>query len=45
VPVEEVFHCYNVVEEYQEEEYPRNVQIKKTRDEHVVEGPKLEFFM
>jgi hypothetical protein len=28
-PVEEVFHCYNVVEEYQEEEYPRNVQIKK----------------
>jgi len=40
--VEEVFHCYNVVEEYQEEEDPRNVQIPKIEGEHTVEGPNIE---
>jgi hypothetical protein len=40
--VEEVFHCYNVVEQYQEEEDPRNVKILETEGERAVEGPKLK---
>jgi hypothetical protein len=36
-------HCYNVVEEDQEEdEDPRNVKIPETEGEHAVEGPQLE---
>jgi hypothetical protein len=42
VTVEEVLHCYNVVEEDQEDEDPRNVQIPETEGERAVEGPELE---
>jgi hypothetical protein len=40
--VEEVLHYYNVVEEDQEDEDPRNLQIPETEGEHAVEGPQLE---
>jgi hypothetical protein len=42
VTVEEVLHCYNVVEEDQEDEDPRNLQIPETEGECAVEGPELE---
>jgi len=40
--VYEVFHCYNVVEENQEDEYPRKFQIPKNEGEHAIEGLELE---
>jgi hypothetical protein len=39
-------HCYNVVEEDQEEEEdPINVKIPETKGVHVIEGPKLEYVL
>jgi len=40
--VEEVLHYYNVVEDYQEDEYPRNLQILETNRERTIEGPNLK---
>jgi hypothetical protein len=42
VTYKEILHFYNVVEEYQDEEDPRNVQIPKIEGERTVEGPKIE---
>jgi hypothetical protein len=40
--IHELLECYNVAKEYQEEEDPRNVQVPKTKGEHIVVGPELE---
>jgi hypothetical protein len=37
--VHELLECYNVAKEEHDEEDPRNVQVTKTKGEHVVEGP------
>jgi hypothetical protein len=42
VTVHELLECYNVTEEDQEEEDPRNVQVPETEGEHTVVGPELE---
>lgn len=34
--------CYNVTNEYEEEDYPRNLQITETKGERKVVGPELE---
>jgi hypothetical protein len=40
--VEEILNCYNVAEEDQENEDPKNLQIPETEGEHAVERPELE---
>jgi hypothetical protein len=35
----QLLECYNVAQEVQEEEDPKNVQILETKGECVVEGP------
>jgi hypothetical protein len=42
VTVHELLECYNVTEEDQEEEDPRNVQVPETEGESDVVGPTLE---
>jgi len=40
--IEGVLDCYNVAQEYQEDEDPRNFHIPGIEGECVVEGPELE---
>jgi hypothetical protein len=42
VTIHKLLECYNVTEEDQEEEDPRNVQVPKTQGDHAVEGLELE---
>ena len=37
--IDELLECYNVTEEYQEEEDPRNVKVLETEGERTVVGP------
>jgi hypothetical protein len=43
--VHELSECYNVAQEYQDEEDPINIQISENEENHVVEDPKLESVM
>jgi hypothetical protein len=40
--VHQLLECYNVAQEAQDEEDPRNVQVPETEGERIVEGPELE---
>jgi hypothetical protein len=40
--VHELLECYNVAQEDQDEEDPRNIQIPETEGKRAVEGPELE---